>query len=110
MNMTQAILEDMKNQEIKADAGKPQLHLVPTEIINCIARVREFGNKKYKDSNSWKRVDVQRYHDALLRHTLAIWNDLEKRDEESGLMHLEHIATNLAFILELIKGENNDRI
>lgn len=87
----------------KADKGKPQLHLVPTEIINCIARVREYGTEKYKDPDNWKKVEVQRYHDALLRHTLAIWNDLEKKDEESGLLHLEHIATNLAFILELLK-------
>lgn len=91
------------NQEAKADKGKPQLRLVPTEIINCIARVREYGNNKYGDPENWKKVEVQRYHDALLRHTLAIWNDLEKRDEESGLLHLEHIATNLAFILELLK-------
>lgn len=93
------------NQEVKADAGKPQLHLVPTEIINGIARVREYGNKKYGDPENWKTVEIQRYHDALLRHTLAIWNDLEKKDEESGLLHLEHIATNLAFILELLKED-----
>lgn len=98
------------NQEAKADSGKPQLRLVPTEIINCIARVREYGNNKYGDPENWKKVEVQRYHDALLRHTLAIWNDLEKKDEESGLLHLEHIATNLAFILELLKdGENCDK-
>jgi hypothetical protein len=94
---------DEKNQLVKADKGKPQLRLVPTEIINCIARVRMYGTEKYKDPENWKRVEVKRYHDALLRHTLAIWNDLEKKDEESGLLHLEHIATNLAFILELLK-------
>ena len=29
----------MSDQTIKADAGKPRLSLVPTEIINQIARV-----------------------------------------------------------------------
>lgn len=97
----------MNNQDIKSDAGKPQLTLVPTEIIYGIARVREYGCQKYKDPENWKRVEIKRYHDALLRHTLAIWKDLEKRDEESGLLHLEHIATNVAFILELLKEEES---
>lgn len=35
----------MYNQEVKSDLGKPQLHLVPTEIMNCIARVREWSEK-----------------------------------------------------------------
>lgn len=99
----------MNNQDIKADAGKPQLTLVPTEIIRGIARVREFGCQKYKDANGWKNVELERYHNALLRHTLAIWDDLESKDDESGLLHLEHIATNVAFILELIKDEQKRR-
>lgn len=98
----------MNNQNAKADAGKLKLSLVPTEIINGIARTREYGNMKYGDPENWKTVEIERYHDALLRHTLAIWNDLEKRDDESGLLHLEHIATNLAFILQLLKGKNDD--
>ena len=44
------------NQETKADKGKPQLHLVPTEIIHCIARVREYGTEKYKSPDNWKRL------------------------------------------------------
>lgn len=38
-----------------------------------------------------------------LRHTLAVWDDITARDEESGLLHLSHIATNIAFLLELMK-------
>ena len=36
----------MYNQDAKADNGKPQLRLVPTEITKCIARVREYGTSK----------------------------------------------------------------
>ena len=39
----------MYNQTAKADLNKPKLSLVPTEIINCIARVREYGTEKYHD-------------------------------------------------------------
>ena len=92
-----------KDQSAKADAGKPQLRLVPTEIINCIARVREFGNKKYKDSNSWKRVEKERYVDAMFRHLLKYINDNKSVDEESGLPHLWHLACNVAFLCEMEK-------
>lgn len=93
------------NQSAKADAGKPQLHLVPTEIINCIARVREFGNKKYKDSNSWKRVEKERYIDAMFRHLLKYVNDNNSVDEESGMPHLWHLACNVAFLCEMEKDK-----
>lgn len=99
---------ETRNQEIKADAGKPQLRLVPTEIINCIARVREFGNKKYKDSNSWRRVEKERYIDAMFRHLLKYVNDNKSVDEESGLSHLWHLACNVAFLCEMEKEKDND--
>ena len=93
----------MNKQEAKADSGKPLLSLVPTEIIYEIEKVRRYGVEKYKDPDNWRRVELERYHQALLRHTLAVWNDITARDEESGLLHLSHIATNIAFLLELMK-------
>lgn len=96
-----------QDQEYKADGGKPRFTLVPPEIIREVEKVRNFGTQKYKDPDNWKNVDLTRYHEALLRHTLAIWNDLFSVDEESGLLHLSHIATNVAFILELTKEDSN---
>lgn len=97
--------EDMLNQSAKADSGKPNLSLVPKEIIYEIEKVRSFGVKKYKDPDNWKKVEIERYHEALLRHTLAIWDDVQARDKESGLLHLSHIATNVAFLLEMMKDK-----
>lgn len=97
--------DDIKDQQAKADSGKPNLLLVPKEIIYEIEKVRSFGVKKYKDPDNWKKVEIERYHQALLRHTLAIWEDINARDKESGLLHLSHIATNIAFILELMKDK-----
>lgn len=91
------------DQEAKADDGKPTPSLVPKQIIYEIEKVRRYGTNKYKDPDNWKKVELERYHQALLRHTLAVWNDIQARDEESGLLHLSHIATNIAFILELMK-------
>ena len=100
--MVQAVWEDIKNQSAKADSGKPTLSLVPKQIIYEIEKVRSFGVKKYKDPDNWKLVEMERYHQALLRHTLAVWNDIQARDKESGLLHLSHIACNVAFLLEMI--------
>ena len=90
---------------VKADVDKPTLSLVPTQIIYEIEKVRSFGVKKYKDPDNWKQVEMERYHEALLRHTMAIWNDVTARDKESGMLHLSHIACNVAFLLEMLQNK-----
>lgn len=91
------------NQEVKADSGKPRLSLVPCEVIRCIARIREYGTNKYKDPDNWRRVEVERYRDAMFRHLLAYIEKPNGIDEESGLPHLWHVACNVAFLCELEK-------
>ena len=91
------------NQEAKQDSGKPQLRLVPIEIVNAIARVREYGCEKYHDPENWKKVEKERYIDAMYRHLLAYIDDNGGVDAESGLPHLWHLACNVAFLIELEK-------
>lgn len=91
------------DQTAKADAGKPRLSLVPTQIIYDIAEVREYGNKKYGDPENWRSVEMQRYKDAAYRHWLAFIENPNGRDEESGLLHIQHVACNVAFIRELME-------
>ena len=93
------------DQKIIADAGKLELRLVPTQIIRDIAEVRMYGNAKYGDSESWRKVEPERYVDALLRHILAFVDDPRGADAESGIAHYKHAACNLAFLCELLKGE-----
>ena len=93
------------DQAIKSDAGKPRVSLVPSQIIRDIARVREYGIKKYADPDNWKRVEVERYRDAMYRHLLEYIDDPHGNDVESGLPHLWHLACNVAFLCEL---EYND--
>ena len=85
----------------KADAGKPRLALVPPAIIEAVGRVRTFGTEKYGDPENWRQVEPQRYRDALMRHICAYLRDPDSVDPESGLKHLEHIACNVAFLLEM---------
>ena len=82
----------------KDDNGKLKLSRVPPELIEAVARVRDFGDRKYTDPENWKHIAPERWHEALLRHVLAIWNDPMHIDEESGLPSLWHVACNAAFL------------
>jgi hypothetical protein len=88
--------------EAKADKGKLKISLVPTQIIKDIAQVRMYGNEKYGDPENWKQVEMERYTDALLRHTLEFIKDNKSKDKESSIEHYKHMACNMAFICEMM--------
>lgn len=97
-----------RDQKLKADKGKAPISLVPTKGIEAVAYVRKFGVEKYGDPYSWKKVELDRYIDALGRHYLqSIENlpDLKSFDEESGLPHLWQVACNAMFLCELTWDE-----
>jgi len=94
--------------EAKFDGGKLELDLVPTQMIRDVAEVRMYGTKKYGDPDNWKKVELRRYVNALLRHTLAFVEDNKSVDEESGMPHYKHMACNMAFICEMLKGVADD--
>ena len=100
------LVKQLADQTAKADAGKLQITLVPTRIIEDIAEVRMYGNKKYHEPNNWKQVEIERYRDALCRHLLAYIRDPNSVDEESGIPHYKHMACNMAFICEMERGDN----
>lgn len=85
--------------------GSVDISLIPIEAIRAIREIRLYGVKKYKDPDNWKKVEVQRYRDAMYRHFLAYIKDPNGVDEESGLPHLWHCLCNCAFICELENGE-----
>ena len=93
--------------EAKQTTGKLDLTTVPPAIIESVAKVREHAiNGKYKDPENWRKVPWEEYWRAMLRHVLAMMRDPMSYDDESGLLHLEHVACNVAFILEMWKGES----
>ena len=87
----------------KQDYGKAKLTLVPRRILWDIAAIREYGNNKYPEGgpDNWKAVEVDRYRDAAYRHFLKYLDDPHGVDKESGLPHLWHLATNIAFLCEM---------
>ena len=96
---------DKPDQQAKADQGKPCPSLCPVSLIEAVTAVRMYGTQKYGDPDNWKQVEPERYHQAMLRHILAAWNDPYRIDPESGLPHITHVATNIAFLLEVRYGE-----
>ena len=89
-------------QVAKADDGKLEIDLVPMQIVRDIAEVRMYGNRKYGDPENWRQVELRRYINALLRHTLAFAESANSIDEESGIPHYKHMACNAAFICHMM--------
>lgn len=85
---------------MKFDGDKLRYDLVPPSAIKAMADVLTFGARKYKPNN-WKECqEPERYLAALYRH-LELWRAGEVNDQDSGMHHLAHAMTNLAFMLEL---------
>jgi len=97
--------------KVKDTKGKAKLHLVPQQILYDIAEVREYGNKKYPTGgeDNWKFGDPKDYLDAAYRHlTKMVRDGIDSKDEESGIEHYKHLATNIAFICGFIGGEHEN--
>lgn len=95
----------------KHDGGKPRFDLLRFGCPNSlegVAKVLTFGAKKYAD-HSWQTVEhgVTRYWSAMERHMNAIAKG-EERDEESGELHVDHIACNALFLGELLREQYDE--
>jgi len=92
----------------KDKKGKYMPHLVCPSLNEAIARVREYGVKKYHGEDGWKQQTALDYMDAVGRHYDACRNDPKARDEESGLLHICQIATDAMFIIQMLIDEGED--
>lgn len=101
--------QNNQDKGIKYDSGKLRYDLLPPEAIKEIVRVITFGAEKYGDYN-WQLLSDfhSRYIAAAMRHIEA-YRMGNHVDEESGLLHLAHAATNIIFLIwgDLHDVENN---
>ena len=93
-------------QLAKADAGKPRLSLVSPYLIEAVGTVRTYGTEKYGSPDNWREVEPERYRDALMRHWCEYLKNPESRDTESGLLHIDHVACNVNFLVEVAHAED----
>lgn len=92
--------ELVKPKAVRHNQDKLRVDLIPTELIEEVAKVFTFGAKKYSPNN-WKGFTKEQQDEilgSLLRHILE-YQKGNKLDSESGLHHLAHAACNIAFIL-----------
>ena len=97
---------------LKFDAGKDKWELLLSvkgmlKAVRGVVRVLMFGEKKYA-AHSWRQVEdnERRYLDGLMRHYAAIMeHGLEAVDEESGLLHIDHLNCNGLFLAELARSK-----
>lgn len=93
---------------IKFDGDKLRYDLIPTSTTRAFAEVLTFGARKYKPDNWRNCEDLKRYEAAFLRHIQA-YREGEYHDKESGMPHLWHAITNIAFLIEL-DGKSHKKI
>ena len=110
MNLYEAVIKEIQDQSAKADGGKIHPSYVSSKTIVAIAKIREYGTKKYGSPDNWKNVSADRYHEALLRHILGMWNNPYAVDPESGYPHLYHALCNANFLVELEEEADNGRM
>lgn len=87
-----------KEAGLRYDDGKTPYHLIPPELLEGVGQVLGFGAKKYAPRNWELGMDWSRVFASLMRHAWKFWRG-EKVDEETGLPHTWHMATNVAFLM-----------
>ena len=79
---------------IKHDSGKPDPTFLSWELVQGVAKVREFGAKKYSRNNWKKGLGVERNIAAAIRHLYQALNE-SNLDPESGLPHFMHAVCSI---------------
>lgn len=107
--LSKGIAYEVVGEFMKFDKSKLRMSLVPASLAQSCARALQYGARKYKVGNWRKTPDIESYISAMQRHFDA-WREGEENDAESGLSHLDHMAANLCFLIELkhlpkLKGE-----
>lgn len=95
---------------LRFNNGKNRVDLVPPGPIMEIAKVFTKGSEKYADRNWEKGMSWMTVMASLERHMLK-FKAGEDFDDETGLPHMAHIATNAIFLLEYMNThpEHDDR-
>lgn len=94
----------------KYDHDKLPWHLLPSDAVQEIVKVLQFGANKYAPRNWETGMNWSRPFSALMRHMWAWWSG-EHKDPETGLSHLAHAGCCILFLLsyELRKIGSDDR-
>lgn len=103
-------MTDLLQEGVKYDQDKLPYHLLPPELMEAVADILDFGQKKYAPRNWEKGMKWSRVFSSLMRHMWKWWNG-ETNDPETGKSHLWHAGCNIAFLIayEARKVGEDDR-
>lgn len=90
------------SEGVKHDQDKPRMELISPTAIFELAKVLNFGAKKYAARNWEKGFAWTRAIAAILRHTWAYLGG-ETHDPETGLSHMAHVMCEAMFLVEFEK-------
>lgn len=79
------------------------LHRDLANALEAVNRVLHWGCNERQPpypETGWKDVPLDKYKQALLRHQSEWLKDPMSLDEESGKLHLAHMATNALILLQ----------
>ncbi len=85
-------------ETLKFDEGKPCISDIPQHSLMSVAKVFNYGTKKYSKFNYSGGTDWLRYYDATQRH-LNAWMTGEDIDESSH-SHIDHAIASLMMLRE----------
>lgn len=90
--------EPIKREAMHMSKGKAPLADLPWLALVWVAKVIQYGAWKYARNDWWKGMKwVEEISNSLERH-FAKWILGEDIDDESGLPHLAHLATDILYL------------
>jgi len=100
--------ENDKEVADRHNDGKPEMSYVlqGPKGLDGLAKVLEFGSRKYYRGNWLKGFPDTSLIDSMMRHLTAYISG-EILDPESGLPHIDHIHANAKFLAE--HGDRNEK-
>lgn len=92
----------------KDDGGKAPIHLIPPEALFSLAKILDFGQRKYEARNWEKGLAWSRCFGAANRHLWYWWGGAAPStknfmfgeiDDETGYSHLWHCLACIVFLV-----------
>jgi hypothetical protein len=87
---------------LRFNENKTRIDLVPPSAILALSDVLTAGAVKYSPRNWEKGMEWSKPYASAMRHMLKFWSG-EDIDPETGLPHLAHAMTNMAFLIEYME-------
>lgn len=98
----------MTNLGLRFNSGKPRWELLPYTAVAKVVDVLTLGASKYAPRNWEKGLSFSDTFASLQRHATK-WFGGEDHDDETGIHHMAHVATNALFLVYFaLTGKGKD--